>query len=74
MYYFLILFNLKLSIISSLSSRDIYLSLSISLSCLFVTVSDLFCCEYCETFVILLPIKSRAVSTVFWYSIIIILY
>ena len=36
--------NLRLSIIFCLSSGDIYLSLCISLSCSFVTVSELFCC------------------------------
>ena len=46
-----------------------YLSLGISLSCSFVTVSELFCCEFCETFVILsailLPIRSPVASAVF---------
>ena len=44
------------------------LSLGISLSCSFVTVSELFCCEFFETFVILsailLPIKSPVASAV----------
>ena len=57
------------SITSCLSSGDIYLSLGIPLSFLFVTVSELFCCEYFETFnillAILLPIKSTVASAVF---------
>ena len=61
--------NLSLSIVFSLSSGDIYLSLGISLSCLFVTVSELFCCKFSETFVILLaillPIKSPVASAIF---------
>ena len=60
-----------------LSSGDQNLSLGISLSCSFVTVSELFNCKFCETFVILLPIKSLAASAVFditllYYYIIII--
>ena len=54
-----------------LSSRDMYLSLGISLSCLFVTVSELFCCEFFDTLVILLavllPIKSPVDSAFFWF-------
>ena len=57
-------FNLSLSINSCLSYGDAYLSLGISLSCSFVTVSEFF-----ETFVILLAIllsiKSPVASTVF---------
>ena len=49
LYYYI---NLGLSIIFCLSSRDIYLSLGIYLSCLFVNVSELFCCKYFETPVI----------------------
>ena len=49
--------------------EDIYLSLGISLSCLFVTVSELFYCEFFEYFVILLeillPIKSPVASAGF---------
>ena len=52
-----------------LSSGVIYLSLGIPLSCPFVTVSELFCCELFVTFVtlsaILLPIKSLFDSAVF---------
>ena len=62
-------FNLKSSIFSCLSSGDIYLSLGISLLFSFVTVSKLFCCEFCKTFMILLailfPIKSPVVYAVF---------
>ena len=47
----------------------IYIFLGIALSCSFVTFSDLFCCEFLETFVILsvtlLLIKSQVVSAVF---------
>ena len=66
--------NLASSIIFYLSSVDIYLSLDISLSnpiyfLLFVTVSELFCGEIFETFVILsailLPIKSPIASAIF---------
>ena len=57
------------SIIFCLYSVDIYLSLDISLSCPFVTVSELFCCDVSENFVflsvILLPIKSPVASAVF---------
>ena len=46
-----------------------YLSLEISLSCSFVTVSELFCSKIFETFVILsailLQIKSPVASAVF---------
>ena len=64
LYYYI---NLRSSIIFCLLSRDIYLSLCISLltpvfSTYFVTVSELFCSEVLETFVIsssmLFPIKS----------------
>ena len=52
-----------------LSSGDIYLPLGISLSCSFVTVSELYYCEFFKTFVILsgilLPIKSSVDSAVF---------
>ena len=58
LYYYI---NLKSSIIFCVSSGDIYLSSVISLSCSFVTVSQLFCDKVFETFVILpsilLPIK-----------------
>ena len=50
-------------------SGDIYLSLGISLSFSFVTVSELFCCQFFETFVtllaILLPFRSPVASAVF---------
>ena len=56
-----------------LFSGDIYLSLGISLSFSFVTVSKLFCCKFFETFVILsvilLPIKSPVASSVFLMTI-----
>ena len=61
--------NTRLPIIFCLFSGDIYLSLGISLSRLFVTVSELFCCEVFEIFVnllaILLSIKSPVASAVF---------
>ena len=50
LYYYI---SFRSSIIFGLSSGDIYLSLGISLSYSFLTVSDLFCCEFFETFVIL---------------------
>ena len=62
LYYCTIIFNLRLSIILCLSSGDVYFSLGISLSCSFATVSELFCCEFCEIFVILLSIKSLVAS------------
>ena len=66
LYYYV---NLISSIILCLSSEDIYLSLDISLSCLFVIVSKLFCSEFLERFVILLaillPIKAPVASAVF---------
>ena len=43
-------------IISCLSSGNTYLSLGISLSCSFVTVSELFCCEFSENLLILLAV------------------
>ena len=49
-YYYI---NLRSSIISCLSSGDIYLSLAISLSYSLVTVSELFCSEVFDIFVIL---------------------
>ena len=66
LYYYV---NFKPTIISCLSSGDIYLSSDIYLLWSFVTVSILFFCEVFETFVnllaILLPIKSPVVSAVF---------
>ena len=57
------------SIIFCLSFRDTYFSLGISLSCSFVTFSELFCCEVFETLLIpldfLLPIKSPVSSAIF---------
>ena len=59
--------NLRSSIIFCLSLENIYLSLGISLSCSFLT--ELFCGDVCETFVILsailLPVKSAVASAVF---------
>ena len=61
--------NLNSPINSCLFSEDIYLSLGIFLSCSFATLSELLCCEFFETFVILLtillPIKSPIASAVF---------
>ena len=66
LYYYI---NLRSSIIFCLSSGDIYLSLGVSLSCSFVPVFELFCGEFFETLVILLPIllpiKSPVASSVF---------
>ena len=65
--------NLRSSIIFCLSSGDIYLSLGISLSNSFLTVSDLVCCEGFKTFVILLAIllliKSWLTSAFFQISL-----
>ena len=78
LYYYL---NVKSSITFCLFSRDIYLSLGICLSYSFITVSELFCCKFFKTFVILpsynlatasailLPIKSPVVSAVFWIAL-----
>ena len=53
-------------------SGDIHLSLGISLSCSFVTVSELFSNKLLENFVILLvillPIQSTLDSAVFWIN------
>ena len=66
LYYY---FSLRSSIIFYLSSGDTYFPLGISLSCFFVTVSELFCGEFLEIFVILsatlLPIKSPVAFAVF---------
>ena len=43
LYYYI---NLRSSKIFCLSSRDIYLCVCISLSCSFVTVSELFCVDF----------------------------
>ena len=55
------------SIFFCLSSGDKYFSLGISLSC--ATVSELFCCEFFETSLVLvavlLPIKSPVASAAF---------
>ena len=63
----------RLLIIFCLSSGDIYLSIGISLWCLFVIVSELFHYEFFETFVILLTIlyliKSKVASAVFWIAL-----
>ena len=71
LYYYI---TLRSSIIFCLFSGDIYLSLGISLSrpifyASFVTISELFCGEVLETFVILsailLPIEYPVASVVF---------
>ena len=76
-YYYI---NLRSSIMICLFSGDIYLSSGIFLSGSFVTVSDLFCFEVFETFVvlslydlatalaILLPIQSPVPSAVSWIT------
>ena len=56
--------NLRSSIISCLSLGDMYLSLGISLSCSSITVSELYCCEVSETFVILSTISLQIKSPV----------
>ena len=45
-WYYTIIIDLRLLIIFCFSSGDIYLSLGFSLSCSFVTVSELFCCGF----------------------------
>ena len=50
LYYYI---NIRSSIIFCLSSWDICLSLGISLSCPFITLSELFCSELFENFVII---------------------
>ena len=56
-----------------LSSGSIYLALDISWSCSFITVSELFSCEFLMAFMILLalllPIESQVGSAVFWVVI-----
>ena len=65
--------NLRSSIFFCLSSGDTYLSLGISFSSSLLTVSDLFCCKFFETFVILLAIlltiKPAVASAVFWIAL-----
>ena len=67
--YYTIILNPRLSIILCLSSGDKYLSLGISLLFSFVTVSELFCCEFFGNFLMLLAIKSPVVSAVFWMTL-----
>ena len=61
--------NLRSSITFSLSSEDIHASLGIYLSCLFVIVSESFCREVLDAFVILLavllPIKLQIAPATF---------
>ena len=56
--------NIRSSIIFCISSGYIYLSLSIYLSFSFVNVSELFCGEIFETFVILSAILVSIISPV----------
>ena len=66
LYYYI---SRRSSIVFCLSIGDIYLSLGFSLSCSFVTSSELFCGKVFETFVILsailLQIKSPVASALF---------
>ena len=66
LYYYI---NLISSIIFCLSTEDIYLTLRIFLSCLFVIVSELFYHELLAAFLILLaillPIKSPDAAAFF---------
>ena len=63
--------TLRTSIIFCIGSGNLFLG--ISLSCSFVTVSQLFLGKILETFVILsailLPVISPAASTVFWIAL-----
>ena len=65
--------NLRSSITFYLSSGDTCLSLDISLLSSFVLVSEYFCSEVFETFVILsailFPIKSLTATAVFWITV-----
>ena len=65
--------RIKSSIVSSFFSGDVYLSLGISLSFSFETISEFYYCEFFETLVILLeillPIKSPVASAVFWITL-----
>ena len=74
LYYYI---NNRSSIIFCLFSRDIYLSLGISLSWSFVTVSELFCYNFFEDSVILLkillPAKSPVFSATFWVALFVLL-
>ena len=69
----LLLYLSRIIIIFWFFSGDINLSLDISLSSSFVIVSELFCCEGFENFVILslilLPIKSPVAFAVFWITL-----
>ena len=64
--------NLRSSIVFCLSSKDIYFSLGISLSCSFLIVSELFCGEVVATFknlsTILSPIKSQVPLVVLYWA------
>ena len=66
LYYYI---NVKSSITFCLASGDIHFSLGISLSCSYVTISELFYCNAFETCVILsanlLPTKSQVASADF---------
>ena len=66
MYYYI---NITSSMIFCLSSRGIYLSFLMSLSCSFLTIYKLFCGKILAFFVILsvilLPIKSPVASAFF---------
>ena len=66
MYYYI---NIRSSMIFCLSSRDIYLSFGMFLSCSFLTICKLFCSKVLAFFVILsvilLPIKWPAASAFF---------
>ena len=73
-HYYSITLNVRSLIIFCLCSGDIYLSLGISLSCLFLIVSEYICGKLYEIFVISLPIKSPVVPAAFWYFIIIFFY
>ena len=69
-YYY---FNLTSSIIFCYSPEDIYLSLGISLSFSFVTISELLYCEVFENFVIslaiFLPMKSPVAFAILWMAL-----
>ena len=68
-HYCTVILNIRLSIFFGLCFGDIYFSLGISLSFSFLSVSEVFCHKFFETFVILLaillPIKSPVAYAVF---------
>ena len=72
----LLYYYIKYQIVNNFLSffRYLYLSLGISLSFSFVTISELFCCEFFLNLLnyinnSLIPIKSPVASAVFWIAL-----